>query len=444
MTKTAKILISVFAAGALAIAVGFVFKYKNDVHHYKLAYELSYRRALTELVGSVAHIDSNLSKSIYAQSPSMIVTIATDIYRHAEAAKNALAVLPTSDVSLEKTAVFVSQVGDFSLSLARSAARGEEITAESRANLVSLNETAAQVAAELDEIYLHSDAEGFFDVSAGEALTAEAERVSGFSDGITAMEGNLPESPVLIYDGPYSEHITQTVPQYLQESSEVIDAVDARRVAARFLGVSADSLHLSCKTTDPVIYTYENDEVIASVTAVGAHVISYSQSIVPAAETVAHEDAVGFAQNFLIARGYADMEPSYYYASGGILYVNFAYVDRGVTVYPDLIQVGVALDSGKVTYFQADGYWNNHRERTDLTPTLSLAEAQDKLSASFTLQSEGRLCIIPSPGKHEILCYEFRTTGENGKHYLCYINAHSGIEETIFVLIEDENGVLTI
>ena len=82
----------------------FVFKYKSDVRRYKLAYELSYRRALTELVGSVAHIDSNLSKSIYAQSPSMLVTIATDIYRHAETAKNALAALPTSDVSLEKTA----------------------------------------------------------------------------------------------------------------------------------------------------------------------------------------------------------------------------------------------------------------------------------------------------------------------------------------------------
>ena len=139
MTKTAKILISVFAAGALAVAVGFVFKYKSDVRHYKLAYELSYRRALTELVGSVANIDSNLSKSIYAQSPSMLVSIATDIYRHAETAKNALAALPTSDVSLEKTAVFVSQVGDFSLSLARSAARGEEIAAESRASLAAFN-----------------------------------------------------------------------------------------------------------------------------------------------------------------------------------------------------------------------------------------------------------------------------------------------------------------
>ena len=74
----------------------------------------------------------------------------------------------------------------------------------------------------------------------------------------------------------------------------------------------------------------------------------------------------------------------------------------------------------------------------------SEAEAREKLSTSFSIEEEGKLCIIPSLGKNEILCYEFKATGANEKKYLCYVNANSGVEENIFILIEDENGVLTV
>ncbi len=445
MNKTAKIFLSIFIVGAFAVAIGFIFSLNSQLTRYKRAYELGYRRAFTELVGSVNNIDSDLSKGVYAQSPSMLVTLATDIYRHSEAAKSALSVLPTSDVSLERTSSFISQVGDFSVSLARSAARGDTISDEARQNLQALNDTATQISAELTELYSGSESNGFFDVSSSEALSSEENKGVSFVSGMSSLESSLPDSPVLIYDGPYSSHITQTVPQYLQAGGEPINAGDARTIAARFLGISPDTLSLTAKTADPVVYTFANESGdVISVTAVGGHVVSYSQNVVPGAAAYDGAQATEAAKSFLMARGYQNMTVSYYYTMNGVCYINFEYEDQGVIIYPDLVQVGVAMDTGKITYFQANGYLNNHREGRDLTAALSEAEAREKLSSSFSIEEEGRLCIIPSLGKNEILCYEFKATGANNKQYLCYVNANSGVEENIFILIEDENGVLTV
>lgn len=443
MKKKGYLFIWIFSASVLAVAIGLIVSLHSRLTKYQQAYELGYRRAFTELTGSIASIDADLSKGIYAQSPSMLVTLATNIYRHAEAAKSALAILPTSDVSLARTSTFISQVGDFSVTLARAAAGGQAVSDEERQNLRSLNDTAAQIAAELEELYAHSDASGFFDISASEALDSEQNRVS-FSGGLSALESSLPESPVLIYDGPYSSHISQTVPQYLQAGGQTVDVAEARTLAARFIGISSDSLTLHAQTQDPVVYTFsDSEERFLSVTAVGGHIISFSQATVPTAVSCDSAQAIKTAAAFLTARGYSDMTASYAYLSNGICYINFIYLDHNVRIYPDLIQVGIAADTGKVTFFQATGYLNNHRSDRSLTASLSQEEARNLLSVDLKPEGTGQLCVIPSPGKHEILCYEFQATGSNGKRYLCYINANTGVEENIFLLLEDENGVLT-
>ena len=43
----------------------------------------------------------------------------------------------------------------------------------------------------------------------------------------------------------------------------------------------------------------------------------------------------------------------------------------------------------------------------------------------------------------EVLCYEFKGTYMN-KNFIVYINAENGREEEILLLIESENGILTI
>ena len=54
----------------------------------------------------------------------------------------------------------------------------------------------------------------------------------------------------------------------------------------------------------------------------------------------------------------------------------------------------------------------------------------------------GSLALIPTPGLNEVLCYEFQCTGENEDRVLVYINASTGMEEQIFILMQSDSGVL--
>ena len=52
--------------------------------------------------------------------------------------------------------------------------------------------------------------------------------------------------------------------------------------------------------------------------------------------------------------------------------------------------------------------------------------------------------MIPTGGKDEVLCHEFKCIDSEERHCLVYINAETGAEEKILILLEDESGTLTI
>ena len=149
------------------------------------------------------------------------------------------------------------------------------------------------------------------------------------------------------------------------------------------------------------------------------------------------------AQAYLESLGYQNMKSSYYEITGNILTANFAAVQDGVILYPDLIKVGVALDNGEVLSLDARGYLMNHTNRSNITPALSRAEAQKSVSSQLSV-SKANLCVIPSDGLTENLCWEFSCKANDGTQILVYINAQTGMEEQLLILLVDENGQLTI
>ena len=57
---------------------------------------------------------------------------------------------------------------------------------------------------------------------------------------------------------------------------------------------------------------------------------------------------------------------------------------------------------------------------------------------------EVRLALIPSAGRYEKLCHEFLCSAEDEQKYIIYVNAESGEQEKILILLEDESGTLTL
>ena len=122
--------------------------------------------------------------------------------------------------------------------------------------------------------------------------------------------------------------------------------------------------------------------------------------------------------------------------------MNFAYRQNNVTCYSDLIKVKVALDNGEIVGMESYGYIMHHTLREIRTPALSKQDARGKVSRRLGIDSVN-IALIPKDSKREVLCYEFKGTFGD-KNFLIYINAETGVEEDIQILIESPDGILTV
>ena len=137
------------------------------------------------------------------------------------------------------------------------------------------------------------------------------------------------------------------------------------------------------------------------------------------------------------------MVESYSIDQGNVLTVNFAAAQDGVVCYPDLVKVSVALDNGRIVGFESQGYLMNHHSRALPSPAVGLGEAQNRVGAGLSILSH-RLALIPTSGENEVLCHVFKCRDAEGGHVLVYVNAQTGQEERILILLEDESGTLAI
>lgn len=160
------------------------------------------------------------------------------------------------------------------------------------------------------------------------------------------------------------------------------------------------------------------------------------------AEVISQDDANKIGKEFLESKGYSNMKETYFLKQDGIVTINYAYTQNDVTVYTDLIKVKVALDNGEILGMETTGYLNSHEVRQIPTPTITLEEAKSHLNKKLELTGEG-LAIIPTEWKTEIFCYEFKGKVDD-TDFLVYINAETGKEENILVIINTPNGTLTM
>ena len=127
---------------------------------------------------------------------------------------------------------------------------------------------------------------------------------------------------------------------------------------------------------------------------------------------------------------------------GGTVTVNYAYEQNGIVVYPDLIKLKIALDNGEILGIETSGYLNSHEERNVQDINISMDEAKKTLNPKLEIMSEG-MAIIPTKWKTEILCYEFKGKVDDTE-FLVYVNAGTGKEENILVILDTPNGTLTM
>ncbi|MGN0162935.1 MAG: germination protein YpeB [Candidatus Ornithomonoglobus sp.] len=450
MSKSNKICAAVIAVLGILLIIFCVMWYRcyRQNKELKVSVNNNYDRAFFELTDYVSDIDAMLSKAQLASDPSQLASISNEIFMKAAEAKSCFGQLPTENTNLENTAKFLSQVGDYTYVLSQNMINGAKITDEEYNNLNSLNEYASTLSKSLSDIEqkIYSGEVSFNVASIGGAATAMAAGDGIFKD-LENVEKSFDNYPSLIYDGPFSEHI-ENMESYMLKNAAEISKKDALQKAKDFLGNRGEGLLFETETANTAIEAYNfgkddnGNHITISITKKGGYVLYFLENKSVSTANYDIDAATGLAYRFLISHGINDMTNSYYEVGDNIATINFAYSQNGTKCYSDLIKVKVALDDGTIVGMECKGYLMNHRQRDIPDVMLSEEEAKSHVSTHLEVRAAS-LAVIPKDSLREVLCYEFKGTYMN-KNFIVYVNAETGKEEKILLLIESETGVLTI
>lgn len=424
--------------------------YKKQAE-YRQASENQYNMAFYELVDYVQNVETYLAKSLISSSAEHGAETLTHVWREANLAQAYLSRLPIDSVELEKTAKFLNQVSDYSYSLSRKNINDEELTEEDLSNLeelhgysVELENTLNQLSADINEGRIK------WDELTKKGTVAFAQEVSNISkSSFSNIEENFHEYSGLIYDGAFSEHMTSNTKKGL--TGDNIDEEKAKQIAIDFIGqdrVQEISSNGKSENTDIITYDFsvkvnnENEENMnISITEKGGHVLLMNYNRNVEAETISQDRANELGINFLKSKGIENMKETYFLKQDGIITINYAYTQNDVVIYPDLIKLKIALDNGEIMGIETKGYLNSHEERNIGEVKVSKETAKETLNKNLEIKSEN-LAIIPTEWKTEVLCWEFKGTVDD-TDFLVYINAETGKEEDILVIVDTPNGTLT-
>ncbi len=417
---------------------------------YQKTIEYDYQQAFAQLCSAVDSIDTALTKGQYATSPGMMSALSVEVSRQAADAGAALSRLPYSFVELENTARFLARVGDYSHALVKLSAYGQSISDHDDQNLGELAATAHELALQLATLQAVIHEEG---LPIGSVLSAERDAsqsmrmVSAGTEFFSDVESEFPEFPSLVYDGPFSAHMDTRQSTFLNGQSE-LTAEEAKLKAAEFLELMPEALRLESESGEKIpVYTFsglvDGGELTVDVTRRGGFVLNLLSSRMVTAENVSNEQAIQNAREFLQKNGFKDMTESYWEKYNNTMVINFAYAQKDVVCYSDLVKVRIAMDTGKITGFESRGYLLNHTKRSLPEAKITRDAAQKNLSPRLSV-SAYKQALIPTGGAREIFCHEFICKTKDGQDCLVYVNAETGQEERIMLLLIGENGTLAL
>ena len=439
---------SIIVGLLIVVAIlGFIL-YKKQ-REYRQASENSYNAAFFELVDYVQNVETYLAKSLISSTPEHGAETLTNLWREANLAQAYLSRLPIESQELENTEKFLNQVSDYSYSLSRKNIYNESLSDEDFNNLKELHTYSQELENTLNQL---SDDLNTGRFSWGEltekGTVAFAQQVDNISkESFSNLEENFHEYSGLIYDGAFSEHLTNAEPKGL--TGDDIDEDQAKEIAENFIGIeNIKEISNLGYFENATISNYgfsikkNNDETVnISISKKGGHVISMNANRDVNTESITQEQADEKGKQYLESKGFSNMRETYYLKQDGIVTINYAYNQDNVVMYPDLIKVKVALDNGEILGLEATGYLNNHQKRDITNVKITKEEAKKNLNKNLEITSEG-MAVIPTEWKTEILCYEFKGKVDE-REFLVYINAENGKEEDVLVITNTPNGTLT-
>lgn len=383
-----------------------------------------YQRSFYDLTMGVNDMEIKLDKLSVTNSCKYQRQLLGELVVSSELAEANVSQLTQSEEGMSGTARFINQVGDYAKSLQKKVDSGTPLTKEDKESLNNLRKVSADVGKKLalmrDKIGEDYD------------FTLNTENL-GKDFGEIDLSIEYPE---LIYDGPFSDAVTNAKPKGI--SDRVIRRDEAVTIAVRAVDVEIENLEFQGEWDGKIkTLNYADGDTTVKL-ALDGTLLAYTTPSEVGGDSFSEESCVEIAKGYLERVGFKSMSPVWYSNYGGNIFINFVYEQDGVLFYPDMVKVKVSSKTGKVVGFEGMAYAYNHTTRS--TPQKGLDEEVVLNSVDGIEVEEVRLALVPV-GQSEVLTYEvFGHVGE--KKYFIYIDANTGDEINVLSVIDSEQGDL--
>jgi len=410
-------------------------------------------RTIYEIITNVNNIDTLVTKLRITSEGEYNLSLIAKVMAEANSAKDNLSLLPVNQNSVKNVSKFLSQVIGFSEMLV---SNGGNLDDDDRANLEKINNVANNLNKTLQDIYMK--------LNDGRIKWDEVEKVASEQlnkdknelklTGIEAIGDSLEDYEGLIYDGAFSSHITNNKPKGLTDKIVTVkEAIEKVKQVVENMNTKEkyeiEEIRYNGEIKGNIlVYDFDvrlkdkNFNVDVQITKQDGKLILLLSDRNVKENKIEIKTAKELGDKYLKSLGLEQFEPTYYLTTDNMVTINYAAVQENVILYPDLIKVKVALDTGEICSVECTGYIYNHIVRENVTPVIREEEARAKVNSDIQIEYVG-LAIIPLESKEEILTYEFRGK-VNDKEVLVYINAITGKEENILLILETPGGILTM
>ncbi|MCC3373487.1 germination protein YpeB [Cohnella sp. REN36] len=415
--------------------------------------ENQYQRAFHDLTTHMSGLQDQLGRAlaVNATSHGMQRKGLVNVWRLTSQAQNEINQLPLAMLPFNKAEDFLSRIADFAYRTSVRDLTKQPLTDGELKTMKSLYTKSSDINRDLGKVQdaVLSDHLRWMDVEVAMAHT-DSQHDNSIIDGFKAVDKKIGAYPETDW-GPSSMSTSR------KRSVKMLSGQDAspeeiKRKALEFAGTTIHSgdggdvrvVENGAKTDNPS-YTAtlrgpKGENIQMDYTRKGGQLLSFMNPRDVTERKLDVGAARERAAQFLDSHGYAGMTPVTYDEYDHVSVFTFVGMQDDVRIYPDKVTVRIALDNGEAVGLQAADHVYRPKSLSVGKPKIARGEAEKALNTDFKIQSY-HLSIIENEEKKEVLCHEF--TGRiNGSQYRIYVNADTGLEETIEQIPEHAKAIL--
>src|SRR5699024_9868791 len=371
--------------------------------------ENTYQRAFHELSYHMDVLHDTIGTSLAMNSREKLSPQLVEIWRLTSEALSNVGQLPLTLLPFNKTEEFLSNIGDFTYRTAVRDLDEEPLTDKEIQSLKDLYEQAGEIKDELREVqHVVLDRNlRWMDVQL--ALATEDEPgdntiIDGFKTVEKKVEGySEANANSSIMGSSLEDHPFKNI------KGETLNEKEALQVGKSLFNIENEEKLNLAKSGDgsdiplySISYQNGNKKAYMDMTQKGGHPLTLLVDRPIGEKKLSLNEGQKKSEQYLRDHNFEQMTLSESREYDHVGVYSFVYEEDDIRIYPDSIEIKVALDQGDILGVSAKNYFMHHHDRDIPEPNITKEEAKKNVNPNVDIQEEN-VAIIENDLGEEVL-----------------------------------------